>query len=157
MRRNRIDTVIDIICLIIFVVSVFTVALVYRSLPQQIPSHFDFRGNIDGYSSKGSVWIMPAVMLFTLLLFFFCERDPKATKNINGFTGKTKTLSARGQRYNMYLLKSVKLIIMVMFFTILLFVIHLHPMPWYLTVIEVVLITGDIIFWMSKIGWNNLV
>jgi len=39
----------------------------YRDLPDEIPTHFGFRGTPDGFGNKGSIWSLPiiGVLLYT--------------------------------------------------------------------------------------------
>lgn len=37
--------------------------IAYPSLPEQIPIHFDFAGNVDGYGSKLIILVMPLIVL----------------------------------------------------------------------------------------------
>lgn len=47
-------------------------AWLYPSLPQQIPTHWNIRGEIDGYGDKSwGVWLFPAMMAGVLVLFYF--------------------------------------------------------------------------------------
>ncbi|MBS1911757.1 MAG: DUF1648 domain-containing protein [Bacteroidetes bacterium] len=39
-------------------------AINWSVLPDRIPSHFSFSGEVDGWSSKGTILIVPLVMLF---------------------------------------------------------------------------------------------
>ena len=36
----------------------------YSKLPETIPSHFDFKGNVDSYGSKGTIFMLPIIGLF---------------------------------------------------------------------------------------------
>lgn len=40
-----------------------------RFLPEEVPMHYDFRGNIDRYGSKYELFIFPVIMLFFTLFF----------------------------------------------------------------------------------------
>ena len=39
------------------------------SLPDQIPTHWNIRNEVDGYGGKWTLFIMPAIMLGMLALF----------------------------------------------------------------------------------------
>jgi uncharacterized membrane protein len=54
-------------------------ALIYSGLPQTVPTHFGAGGNIDGWSSRASLWLIPASLpLGIYLLFLILPRiDPK--------------------------------------------------------------------------------
>ncbi len=42
-----------------------------RSLPEQIPTHWNIRGEIDGYGGKWTLFIFPVMMVAMLALFYF--------------------------------------------------------------------------------------
>jgi uncharacterized membrane protein len=45
---------------------------VYPSLPERIPTHWNIKGEVDGYGSKQwSVFLMPVFMIGMLILFYF--------------------------------------------------------------------------------------
>jgi uncharacterized membrane protein len=57
-------------CGILLVVAAFAAAAgLYPSLPERIPMHLNIRGEVDGWGSRGSAWLMPGVMLGLLGLF----------------------------------------------------------------------------------------
>ena len=45
----------------ILLAGVVYVAVRYAQLPAEIPSHYNFYGEIDGYGSRGTLWIMPVI------------------------------------------------------------------------------------------------
>ncbi len=55
---------------LVFIATAFIVAAVlYPSLPEQIPIHWNAQGEVDGYMQKpGGVLIMPAMALFTYII-----------------------------------------------------------------------------------------
>ncbi len=59
--------------------------LLYDRLPDQLPSHWNFRGEIDGWMPKTqAIFLLPVIMAVTnLLVFFFVSNDPKK-RNIEG-------------------------------------------------------------------------
>jgi uncharacterized membrane protein len=44
-------------------------AVFYPSLPERVPMHWNLRGEIDGWGSRASIWIMPGAMVGLLGLF----------------------------------------------------------------------------------------
>ena len=54
-------------------------ALVYDRLPQQIPSHFNMQGEVDGYTAKPwGAFLMPLTMAFVVAIFAALPRiSPK--------------------------------------------------------------------------------
>jgi uncharacterized membrane protein len=51
------------------VATLVVTALLYPHLPDQIPEHWNFKGEIDHYGSRQSVFMLPGVMAGVLLLF----------------------------------------------------------------------------------------
>lgn len=44
---------------------------------EEIPLHWDARGNADDYGSAGQVWLLPLMSLLVLLLLVFFKRHPE--------------------------------------------------------------------------------
>lgn len=63
-------------------------ALVYARLPETVPTHFDIKGNANGWSTRQSLWLLPAcIPLFCYLLLTFLPRiDPR--QKLKQHTGK---------------------------------------------------------------------
>ena len=60
----------------------------YPSLPARIPIHFNIKGEVDGWSSRESIFLMPFIMGFTSLFQFFIvtnitKLDPKRYADAN--------------------------------------------------------------------------
>ena len=47
-------------------------------LPQRIPTHFNFSGQIDGYGAKAILWLYPALMAVSFGLLLLVERRPRS-------------------------------------------------------------------------------
>ena len=56
--------------------------VMYPSLPDQIPTHWDIKGNVDGYMNKSIMvaLLMPMTQLFMLVLLFFTDYIIKKSK-----------------------------------------------------------------------------
>jgi uncharacterized membrane protein len=44
-------------------------ALLYPGLPARVPTHWNLQGKVDGYGSKGTIFLLPGVMIGMLGLF----------------------------------------------------------------------------------------
>jgi uncharacterized membrane protein len=77
-----------LLCLIPFLF----LAYIYGSLPGTVPTHFSIDGTANGWSSKQSLWFMPAGLpLFIYLLFLIIPKiDPK--QRFNKASGKYEQL-----------------------------------------------------------------
>jgi uncharacterized membrane protein len=59
----------DIISLLFVFSAIALAAILYPSLPEQIPTHWNAQGEVDGYMKKpGGVIIMPAMAVFTFVI-----------------------------------------------------------------------------------------
>lgn len=83
-KSNRIIS----ICLVLSLISIpfFYAYFLYPNLPKKIPIHFNIQGEVDGWGSRESIFLMPFVMgLVSLLVFFTLANikkvDPKRYAN----------------------------------------------------------------------------
>lgn len=52
---------------ILFLVTLVIGFISYGHLPEQIPTHFDFAGNVDDYSGKIFIFLAPVIILFMIV------------------------------------------------------------------------------------------
>lgn len=52
----------------------------YSSLPSTIPIHFNFKGEIDNYGSKSTLFLLPAIITVVVLLLTFLTTKPHIFK-----------------------------------------------------------------------------
>jgi uncharacterized membrane protein len=60
-----------IIALVILFASFAAPAWLYSSLPEQIPTHWNIKGEVDGYGGKWTLFMFPVMMVPMLVLFYF--------------------------------------------------------------------------------------
>lgn len=72
----------SLVCLIPIIIGI----IIYNKLPEQLPTHFDFKGEVDSYSSKNfTVFCMPLILCaLNLFTHFMLNNDPKK-RNIDKF------------------------------------------------------------------------
>jgi uncharacterized membrane protein len=68
-------------------VAIATAATVwlYGSLPEQIPTHWNIRGEIDGYGGKWTLFVFPMMMAGMLALFYFLPALSPKQFDVNSF------------------------------------------------------------------------
>ncbi|SMC54671.1 DUF1648 domain-containing protein [Chryseobacterium sp. YR221] len=64
--------------LLVIAIWVFT-GIKYAALPEMVPTHFDFQGNVDGESGKTAIWALPCIATFISVLFVGLSRYPNST------------------------------------------------------------------------------
>lgn len=67
MRKNPFDRISEILSVLILLVATIFVLMNWNAMPDQIPSHYDFKGQVDAYSGKGFL-IFTMVMGWVLVL-----------------------------------------------------------------------------------------
>ncbi len=60
-----------IIAFLLVAIATGAAAWLYPSLPDQIPTHWNLRGQVDGYGGKWTLFVLPVAMLGMLALFYF--------------------------------------------------------------------------------------
>jgi hypothetical protein len=51
-------------------------AIYIYSTPSIVVGHMDWKGDVNGYSSRGTVFILPAIALFVYIVFNALEKNP---------------------------------------------------------------------------------
>jgi len=51
---------------------------VWRTLPEVIPTHFNFAGEVDGWGSRGTLWLMPIIGALIDLTIAVTGRFPRS-------------------------------------------------------------------------------
>ena len=69
---------VNIVCLALLMGNVVYLIVVWSSLPDQIPGHFDFAGNVTRYDGKGTLLVMPIFNWVLFLGLSLVERFPSA-------------------------------------------------------------------------------
>lgn len=103
------------IILVIFYIGYIFVT--YPALPEQIPSHFNFAGEIDAYSSKNSFILVAAISVGLYLLVSVSQRFPSIW-NVPKKKNASEEDIARNYSYSLSLLLWTKLEMLLIFWFI---------------------------------------
>jgi uncharacterized membrane protein len=49
---------------------------IWNDLPEKVPTHFKATGRVDGWSGKGSLWMLPIIGLLLFMILSSLERFP---------------------------------------------------------------------------------
>lgn len=76
-NKNLVTPWIFLISVIIIIINIVLSYKYYNLLPNKVPTHWDFSGNITGYQikSKMLIWEMPGTEIFTTILFFIVYKS----------------------------------------------------------------------------------
>lgn len=118
LRRSILDWICDILCWIpLFTCFVF-LAVYWKRIPDQVPSHYDLSGNVTEYGSKMSFLIMPFVGLLAYVLMRVVEEFPSAWNIPVRMTRENRGRILRATKDMMVILK-VELVALFSILTIL--------------------------------------
>lgn len=71
------------ILIVLIVLSILGTVLVYSSLPEKIPTHFNFKGEVDQYSNKSAAFFTGLLPLIIYLFMIIIPKiDPKRSSYI---------------------------------------------------------------------------
>lgn len=76
VEKSQLDKSLDVITMAAMGAYLVYIFVSYANLPAQIPSHFGPTGAPDAWSSKNTIFILPAVGLFTYALLKVISRYP---------------------------------------------------------------------------------
>ncbi len=114
-EMGPLDWLLEISSMIIFLTYLGYMIYYYPQLPASIPAHFNGSGVVDDYSSRGSLWALPAITFFTYGLLTLIARVPHTFN----FTVRITPENAMRQ-YTLALrfIRFIKIMITAVFFTI---------------------------------------
>lgn len=75
--RQRDEIIFDFLGYGTFVFSLLLLALLWTELPDRVPGHYNFAGEVTRWDSKGAILIMPLLGIINGVLFTALERFPE--------------------------------------------------------------------------------
>lgn len=121
LQLTLFDKVLETLCLVFFVILWFITIWNYSSLPETIPTHFDFKGDADHFGGKGTIFGIPIITTILYILLTILNKYPHlhnyATKVTLENAEKNYTRSTR-------LLRIIKLTIILVFLLVVIVTLH---------------------------------
>lgn len=74
---GKLEKVFRFLALFLFLGLFVYVAFVYRSLPEEIPIHFNAKGEADGWGGRAVIFGMPLMALPMFIILFFLGKSPQ--------------------------------------------------------------------------------
>lgn len=152
-----IDKVIEVVSIALIVGIFIQIALLWNTLPNKIPMHFNAAGNIDSWGGKGTAIVLPIVILCLYTLITVLSRFPR----VFNYTVEITEQNAEFQYKNAkMMLSSLKIIIIILFTYLQQTIINSAQGSesglgaWFLPVF-LVLILGDLTFFIARMSKNK--
>ena len=148
IKNNLADKIMEAICLVLMVGIVLYLMITWGNIPDKVPMHYDWAGNVDRWGSKGELLFLP---IMTWLMYGFLSVVGLFPGAWNTGVKVTEENQVRVYRVIKYLINSLKLIVVLDFSYMTINTIIGRNLPvWFLPVF-LGLTFGDLIFWLVKL------
>lgn len=148
LKRRKIDNITDVLCLLMMLGTLVYLAVNWTSLPSEIPMHYNAAGEIDRWGSKWEIIPLLALEWLMYIILAVVGRFPQIWN-----TGVTVTEENKDRVYRTLknMLNTTELCMVGIFNFLMINVILGAPLPgWFLPVV-LILIFGELAFWIIKL------
>ena len=126
MRKEIIYLIMNIIGVLALLGSTLFVIIMWSQIPDQIPTHYNFAGEADGYGGKGSLIFMMVLAWFVFVLITVLMRFPNTWNMPVKVTAENK---ARLYSITRAMLEVIKMLVSLLFAVMLINAAIATPMP----------------------------
>ncbi|MFD3447581.1 DUF1648 domain-containing protein [Microbacteriaceae bacterium 4G12] len=149
--RTKLEKWHDVSSILVWIAVLIYLFVVWPKLPSKVPSHVNAAGEINNWSGKGILFIMPVISLLLYVLFTFLSRYPHVFNYMKEITEE----NARQQYTNARLLMSwIKVEIVIWFAYISWEMVHLakggHDLGATVFFVMLAVLLGTIIFYARR-------
>lgn len=148
IKNTLADTVMEYICRILLIGTLIYLIVRWNAIPDQIPTHYNAAGEIDGWGGKGMVWLLVVISWGLYLGITFVGRFPELW---NTGVKITKTNKEKVYRLIKYLIGTSKLILISVFTLLIVFTTLVKPLPLWFAGIYLTILIADMAFWLVRI------
>ena len=148
LKNNKIDWIIEIICVTLLIGVAAYLIFHWGSIPDKIPAHYDWEGNIDRWGNKSELIFLPMMSWFLYLLITGLQQVPLAW---NTGVKITEENEERVYRTLKYLLETLKLIVVADLTYMTIYSLMGKSLSGWFTMIVLVAVFGDLIFWIVRL------
>ncbi len=103
---SRVEKVIQVISAIGLIGIIMMLFTSWSSLPDKIPSHYGFSGEVDSWGDKGILFLLPIIAIFMYGLLTIIERIPHLYNYMCEITEENAEFQYRNARMMLTLLKT---------------------------------------------------
>lgn len=138
------DIVLESLTLFMMAGSAVYLFVIWSSVPDKLPMHYNFAGEIDRWGGKGELFIL---ILFNWILYLVATGVEKVPQIWNTGVKVTEENQYWIYRTLKYMIKTLKLIIVFIFTFLILTTVAQRNLPGWFTFVSLVLVFGDLAFW----------
>ena len=143
IKHNKLDTIAEVFCMILLIVTTLYTIYMYIQLPEKIPIHYNAAGVIDRYGNKLEIFILLIVTWVMYIGLSLVTRVPQFWN-----TGVSVTAENKDRVYRILknMLKFIKMEIIVIFCYLIYNTTTLYDLPkWFVPVFLVLLFSTMLI------------
>ena len=148
IKRNWFDNAIEILCVMMLIGICVYLFVKWDGLPDQIPAHYNLKGEVNRWGSKGELLFLPIIGWVLYIGMTVVEAFPQIWN-----VGVTITDENRERVYRLLktMLGVTKLLMVVLFTLIEINSIGGGNLPWYATLLFLGAIFGELIFFILRL------
>lgn len=143
IKHNKLDTIAEVFCMILLIVTTLYTIYMYIQLPEKIPIHYNAAGVIDRYGNKLEIFILLIVTWVMYIGLSLVTRVPQFWN-----TGVSVTAENKDRVYRILknMLKIIKMEVIVIFCYLIYNTTTLYDLPkWFVPVFLVLLFSTMLI------------
>lgn len=117
MKTNKTKMLLNAIPVILLLALTIWMAMIYPDISEIIPTHYNMAGDVDGWSSRSTIWILVGVSWGVCLMLIGMTLIPKKImiKHMNGFDNCTEEKKEKAFDICMRMLQYINIILTAMF------------------------------------------
>ena len=147
-ENTRADRILDLLGWILLIGTLAYLILGWSSFPDQIPMHYNGAGGIDRWAGKGEIIFIEVMMWILYLGIGVVEKYPQIWNTGVEVTAKNKEKIYRTLKY---MLKTLKFLTALIFAYLIVNSLQSVPLPGWFTPAVMILIFGDMAFWLIRL------
>ena len=148
IKNSPADIIMEILGLIMLIGTPLYLLIRWSSIPDKLPMHYNFAGEIDRWGGKGEILFLVVMIWILYLMISLVEHFPSIWNTGVQVTSENR---ARVYRTLKYIVKTLKLV-MTLIFTFLIFnTVAGTPLPRWFTPAYLILIIGNFAFWLIRL------
>lgn len=148
LKDNWYQRIMHILTGLVFIAMWVYIILVWGDLPDRIPTHYSFAGEVDGWGSKASILLLPVIGTVMLPLLIAVEFFPQTW---NTGVQVTPLNQAFVYRTLKNMLATLELAIVLTFGIVDYFILQGVNMPVWILPVMLLLIMGPIVFFLIRL------
>lgn len=148
IKNSPADIIMEVLGLIMLIGTPLYLFISWPSIPDKLPMHYNFAGEIDRWGGKGEILFIVVMLWIIYLMISLVEHLPSVWN-----TGVQVTPENRERVYRTlkYMVKTLKLAMTLVFTFLILNTVAGTPLPGWFTPAYLILIIGDLAFWLIRL------